>query len=176
MSHDKPRGPQACLAESSIPGFISQGIGRDPESHGYHCPDGQYKGRPYSAAVDITISGLTKIDGLTGAQKGQFCELLKKLRNCGFAAWFRSNGETGDTTENEIHLIDPSLPCIKDQLVGQLRNYIRHKYGQGGGKGYGTKDPCGLANNRGALLLRYGAPVTPGYVDPWGNPCKRPTL
>ncbi len=179
-------GLRECLGSLGFAWFITQGIGRDPESHGYHCPDGRCNGKLYSAAVDLSIVGVTKKRSLTPREKSQFCKMVAALRRCGFAAWFRYNGETNDTTENEIHLIDPAAPCLKDQLITQLRDFV---VGGQGSDGYNRKmkrlgigDPCGspptLVDHK-ALHMRVAA-VQPGLLgcckDPWGFACAPTTF
>jgi hypothetical protein len=98
--------------------WISQVIGDDHESYGYHYADMQWNNNLYGAALDIVLVN-TPIGKKYAANDPlpQFKSYVRALRIKGFVAWHRWAGETTTTSENEIHCIDPILPYIKKQLA-----------------------------------------------------------
>ena len=134
------QGIRACLSELFIKAegiYLAQGIGDDPASAGTHWADGvctfHYPNiDPYSAAADLSIVGLTGRKYLTVRQKQVFCKIQQRLRDCGFVAWHRRWGNPPANKENEIHLIDPVAPCIKDSLYCQIIGYTKGLPGNSG--------------------------------------------
>lgn len=112
---------QACNAAKVSPLRISQTLGNNPRSKGYHLQDGTIGGKPYSAAVDLGVNDLTP------AKRG---ELLEALARCGFAAWYRS-GPRWKNAEH-VHAVYAGLP-MKSQLQEQVRVWNRQQR-QGGRK------------------------------------------
>ncbi len=110
---------QACNAAQVSPRRISQTLGDNPRSKGYHQRDGVVKGQPYSAAVDLGV------DDLTRAKR---TELLEALARCGFAAWYRS-GPRWESDEH-VHAVYAGLP-MKSQLQKQVRVWNRERRKRG---------------------------------------------
>jgi len=103
------------------PERVAQGLGMAPASAGVHGVDGWVNGRPYCAAFDLSVSGLTL---------HQTRALLHKLRGAGFVCWWRVPGVSFPTTTRggvetgpHIHGIDPFVPH-KRRLEGQIRDYV----------------------------------------------------
>jgi len=103
------------------PARVVQGMGLAPASAGIHGVDGYVNGRPYCAAFDLSVSGLTP---------QQTRSLLHKLRDVGFVCWWRVPGVSfpvtttfGIETGPHIHGIDPFVPH-KRRLELQIRDYI----------------------------------------------------
>lgn len=116
--------------------FVAAGISDDPLSAGTHLPDGiRASGVPYTAAVDVSINGLTTKAPrghcrrgarrcLTAGENRQFIRLASALRAAGFAAWYRHTYDRRHRRwENEIHAIDPAAPYLKPSLRRQLDDY-----------------------------------------------------
>lgn len=128
--------------------WFSQCVGNDAESSGTHLADlkirfldpntGQVKFHYFSGAFDIV---LTKVPIFKHVGRvALFGPPLKAMRDQGIVAWHRWAGETGTTSENEMHCIDPSTPYLKNYLQFQIGEFLRSD-GQGtGGRGY-TPDP-----------------------------------
>lgn len=96
---------------------ITQTIGNDPRSFGYHHRDGVLLvgGRrvDYCAAVDLATFDLSR---------PQINRLLVQLTRHQFAAWYRAGGKwRGD---EHIHAIYTRLP-MKAQLRRQVREFAR---------------------------------------------------
>lgn len=112
---------QACNAAKVSPLRVSQTLGDNPRSKGYHLQDGTIQGQPYSAAVDLGVNDLTP------AKRG---ELLEALARCGFATWFRSGPRWNN--DEHVHAVYAGLP-MKPQLQEQVRLWNRQRQ-QGGRK------------------------------------------
>ncbi|MFO0627570.1 MAG: hypothetical protein U0325_18325 [Polyangiales bacterium] len=74
---------------------IVQTIGSAPASAGTHGPDGTVNGQPYSAATDLSTRGLAT---------SSIHELLDRLANQGFAAWYRWPGHDGWPSSESPHI------------------------------------------------------------------------
>jgi hypothetical protein len=99
---------------------IMQTVGGAPDSNGIHLADGQAKGKPYTAAVDLSTRGLNKTE---------VRRLLEKLGREGFAAWYRNPGNDGWLTGIEhIHAVYAGVP-MKVELDDQIRDYLRQRNG-----------------------------------------------
>ncbi len=106
---------QACNAAQVQPRRISQTVGNNPRSHGYHLRDGILHSEPYCAAVDLGVRDLSQ---------HKRAELLEALARCGFAAWYRSGPKwEGD---EHVHAIYAGLP-MKAQLKEQVRLWLRER-------------------------------------------------
>jgi len=93
---------------------ITQTIGNAPASAGYHAKDGTVNGQPYTAAVDLSVSGLSTT---------QIHNLLERLAKVGFAGWYRRNGYDGWSGANHIHAVYASCK-MKTQLRSQIRSWL----------------------------------------------------
>ena len=108
------------------PERVTQGIGAFPASAGIHSPDGTAQGRLYCAAFDLSVSDL---------HPAQTRILLGRLREAGFACWWRIPGVSfplstagGIEAGAHIHGIDPFVPH-KLRLEAQIRDYAAGRNG-----------------------------------------------
>jgi hypothetical protein len=109
-----PRASDGLRASGVASWRITQTIGNAPASAGYHAQDGSVNGQPYSAATDISVSGMTST---------QIHNLLEKLGKVGFAAWYRKNGVDGWSGANHIHAVYANCK-MKSQLRAQVRSWL----------------------------------------------------
>jgi hypothetical protein len=114
-----PRASDA-LRSAGVSGWrIMQTIGNAPASAGTHARDGYVNGQPYSAATDISVSGLSQT---------QIRNLLEKLAKVGFAAWYRHNGYDGWNGVNHIHAVYANC-LMKSSLRSQVRSWLAGRNG-----------------------------------------------
>lgn len=114
-----PRASDAFRAAGVAAWRITQTIGDDPSSAGYHHQDGTVNGQPYSAATDLSVSGMTAT---------QIHNLLEKLGKLGFAAWYRKDGVDGWHGANHIHAVYANCK-MKVQLQAQIRSFLVRRNG-----------------------------------------------
>lgn len=97
-------------------GAITQTIGDAAASAGYHAIDGRVNGEPYCAAVDLSVRGLSN---------AQIRDLLRRLGQNGFAAWYRQPGHDGWPAHlaPHIHAVFTGVR-MKSQLRGQVRDFL----------------------------------------------------
>jgi hypothetical protein len=114
-----PRASDALRAVGITAGRITQTIGNAPASAGYHKADGSVNGRPYTAAVDLSTSGLST---------AQIHNLLEKLGKVGYAAWYRQNGRDGWSGANHIHGVYANCK-MKLALRSQIRSWLAGRNG-----------------------------------------------
>ena len=88
-------------------------------SAGTHAQDGSFNGHPYSAATDISVSGLSPT---------QIRNLLEKLAKVGFAAWYRQSGYDGWYGANHIHAVYANCK-MKSSLRSQVRSWLAGRNG-----------------------------------------------
>lgn len=94
-------------------GRVTQTIGSASASAGTHGKDGVAGGHAYSAATDLSVSGMTD---------AQVKVLLKQLTNVGFVAYFRKPGQDGwpSSEARHIHAI-----WVGAKMKLSLRNQVR---------------------------------------------------
>jgi hypothetical protein len=109
-----PRASDGLRAAGVAAWRITQTIGNAPASAGYHAQDGTVNGAPYTAAVDLSVSGLSST---------QIHNLLEKLAKVGFAVWYRKNGSDGWSGANHIHAVYANCK-MKSQLRAQVRSWL----------------------------------------------------
>lgn len=109
-----PRASDGLRASGVAAWRITQTIGNAPASAGYHAQDGTVNGAPYTAATDISTSGMTST---------QIYNLLEKMAKVGFAAWYRKNGVDGWSGANHIHVVYANCK-MKSQLRAQVRSFL----------------------------------------------------
>jgi hypothetical protein len=114
-----PRASDALRAAGVSSWRIMQTIGNAPASAGTHARDGYVNGQPYSAATDISVSGLSS---------SQIANLLEKLAKVGFAAWYRHNGYDGWYGVNHIHMVYANC-LMKSSLRSQVRSWLAGRNG-----------------------------------------------
>ena len=109
-----PRASDGLRAAGVSAWRITQTIGNAPASAGVHLADGTVNGKPYTAAIDISVSGLSS---------SQIHNLLEKLAKVGFAAWYRKNGSDGWFGSNHIHGVYANCK-MKTALRSQVRSWL----------------------------------------------------
>lgn len=109
-----PRASDALRAAGVAAWRITQTIGNAPASAGYHAQDGTVNGRPYTAAIDLSTSGMSTT---------QIHNLLERLAKVGYAGWYRKNGSDGWTGANHIHAVYANCK-MKSQLRAQIRSWL----------------------------------------------------
>lgn len=111
-----PRASDALRAAGVSASRITQTIGNAAASAGTHAKDGSVNGHAYSAATDISVSGLSNT---------QIKNLLSKLAKVGFAAWFRWPGHDGwpSSEARHIHAVYANSK-MKSSLRSQVRSWL----------------------------------------------------
>lgn len=100
---------------------ITQTIGNAAASAGYHAQDGTADGLPYTAAVDLSVRGMSET---------QIRDLLVRLGENGFAAWYRKPGFDGWPAADapHIHAVFAGV-VMKAALREQVRDYLAGRNG-----------------------------------------------
>lgn len=100
---------------------IMQTIGSAAASAGTHAQDGVSDGHPYTAATDLSVSGLTDAQAKT---------LIAKLDTLGFAAYFRKPGYDGwpSTEIRHVHVVFAGAK-MKSSLRAQISDFLAGKNG-----------------------------------------------
>jgi hypothetical protein len=100
---------------------ITQTIGNAVASAGTHAQDGTVDGKPYCAATDLSVSGLTDTQVKT---------LIAKLDTLGFAAFFRKPGYDGwpSSEARHIHAVFAGAK-MKSSLRSQITDFLAGKNG-----------------------------------------------
>ena len=111
-----PRASDALRAAGVQSWRIMQTIGNATASAGTHAQDGVFNGHPYSAATDISVSGLSNT---------QIRNLLERLSRVGFAAWYREPGHDGWPSYEirHIHAVYANAK-MKLSLRSQIRSWL----------------------------------------------------
>ena len=101
--------------------MISQTIGNAAASAGYHAQDGTIGGAPYTAAVDLRVSGMSQT---------AIRALLSRLADGGFAGYYRWPGHDGWPSSEiaHIHAVYAGVP-MKSELRGQISDWEHGKNG-----------------------------------------------
>ncbi len=100
---------------------ITQTIGSAAASAGTHAQDGTIDGKPYCAATDLSVSGLTDTQVKT---------LIAKLDTLGFAAFYRKPGYDGwpASEARHIHAVFAGAK-MKSSLQTQIYDFLAGKNG-----------------------------------------------
>lgn len=100
---------------------ITQTIGSAAASAGTHAQDGTVDGKPYCAATDLSVSGLTD---------AQVKTLIAKLDTLGFAAFYRKPGYDGwpSSEARHIHAVFAGAK-MKSSLQAQIWDFLAGKNG-----------------------------------------------
>lgn len=109
-----PRASDGLRAAGVAAWRITQTIGSAPASAGVHLADGSVNGKPYTAAVDISVSSMTE---------AQIHNLLEKMAKVGFAVWYRKSGTDGWSGANHIHGVYANCK-MKSALQSQVRSWL----------------------------------------------------
>lgn len=109
-----PRASDGLRAAGVAAWRITQTVGSAPASAGVHLADGTVNGKAYTAAVDISTSGMTE---------AQIKNLLERMAKVGFAAWYRKKGRDGWNGSNHIHGVYANCK-MKAALRSQVRSWL----------------------------------------------------
>lgn len=111
-----PRASDALRAAGVTASRITQTIGNAAASAGTHAQDGTVNGAGYSAATDISVTGLSN---------AQIQNLLSRLAKVGFTAWFRFPGHDGwpASEARHIHAVYANSK-MKASLRSQVRSWL----------------------------------------------------
>ena len=109
-----PRASDALRAAGVAAWRITQTVGSAPASAGVHLADGTVNGKAYTAAVDLSVSGMSS---------AQIHNLLEKLGKVGYAAWYRKSGTDGWNGSNHIHGVYANCK-MKSALRSQVRSWL----------------------------------------------------
>jgi hypothetical protein len=109
-----PRASDGLRAAGVAAWRITQTIGTAPASAGVHLADGSVNGKPYTAAVDLSVSSMSST---------QIHNLLEKLAKVGFAVWYRKSGSDGWSGSNHIHAVYANCK-MKSALQSQVRSWL----------------------------------------------------
>ena len=93
---------------------ITQTIGNAADSAGTHARDGYFNGKPYSAATDLSTSGMSTT---------QVHNLLEKLAKLGFVCWYRQTGRDGWNGVTHMHIVYANA-AMKSSLRSQVRSWL----------------------------------------------------
>lgn len=114
-----PRASDALRAAGVAEWRLTQTIGNAAASAGTHARDGYVNGKPYSAATDISVSGLSTT---------QIHNLLERMAKLGFALWYRQSGHDGWYGANHIHAVYANC-AMKSSLRSQVRSWLAGRNG-----------------------------------------------
>lgn len=114
-----PRASDGLRASEVAAWRITQTIGNAPASAGVHKQDGTVNGAPYTAAVDISVSGMSST---------QIHNLLERMAKVGFAVWYRKSGSDGWNGSNHIHGVYANC-LMKSALRSQVRSWLAGRNG-----------------------------------------------
>ncbi len=109
-----PRASDALRAVGVPASRITQTVGDAPDSAGVHLADGTVNGKAYTAAVDLSTSGMSE---------PQIHNLLEKLGKVGYAAWYRKTGVDGWNGPKHIHGVYANCK-MKEALRSQMRSWL----------------------------------------------------
>lgn len=109
-----PRASDALRAVGLSASRITQTVGDAPDSAGVHLADGIVNGKPYTAAIDISTSGMTE---------AQIHNLVEKMGKVGFAVWYRKTGVDGWFGVKHIHGVYANCR-MKEALRSQVRSWL----------------------------------------------------
>lgn len=93
---------------------ITQTIGNAAASAGTHARDGYFNGKPYSAATDLSTSGMSTT---------QVHNLLERLAKLGFVCWYRQTGRDGWNGVTHMHVVYANA-AMKSSLRSQVRSWL----------------------------------------------------
>ena len=94
--------------------MVGQCIGTATLSAGVHEKDGEYQGHDYCGATDLRIGDL---------DEDQVKDLLPKLANVGFAAYYRVDGKNHWVGPRHIHMVYPGV-SLKHSLRSQIHSWL----------------------------------------------------
>jgi hypothetical protein len=116
----------AALSKQSLAHRITQGINHSVDRGNVHDTDGTIQGTAYTGAADISVRCLSA---------AQIQELLGRLADLGFAAWYRKQGQDGWTGPPHIHAVFAGCR-LKPVLRQQVESWLLSRNGLGGDQLY----------------------------------------
>jgi hypothetical protein len=126
----RPQGlhPEAysALKAEQVAHRVTQGINHSPDRGNVHDTDGTIKGSAYTGAVDISVRCLSP---------AQIRDLLGRLANAGFAAWYRKQDQDGWSGPPHIHAVWSGCR-LKPVLQWQVESWLSGKNGLGSEQPY----------------------------------------
>lgn len=135
-----PRASDALRAVGLGVDRITQTIGNAPASAGTHAQDGTADGLAYSAATDLSVRGWTE---------AQIKDVLERLGQVGFAAWYRKPGYDGWPSTASAHIHAVYAGCrMKLVLRDQVRDWLQDRNGLVSHTKYNFLDWSEFARNR----------------------------
>lgn len=114
-----PRASNALRTAGVAAWRITQTIGNAAASAGTHARDGYVNGQPYSAATDLSTSGMTTT---------QVHNLLERLAKLGFVCWYRQTGRDGWNGVTHMHIVYANA-AMKSSLRSQVRSWLAGRNG-----------------------------------------------
>jgi len=114
-----PRASNALRTAGVAAWRITQTIGNAAASAGTHARDGYVNGQPYSAATDLSTSGMSTT---------QVRNLLERLAKLGFACWYRQTGHDGWYGVTHMHIVYANA-AMKSSLRSQVRSWLAGRNG-----------------------------------------------
>jgi hypothetical protein len=114
-----PRASDAMRAAGVAAWRITQTVGSATASAGTHERDGYANGKAYSAATDISTSGMSQT---------QIKNLLERMAKLGFALWYRQQGRDGWFGSSHIHAVYANC-AMKSSLRSQVRSWLAGRNG-----------------------------------------------
>lgn len=128
----------AALKALSLTHRITQGINHKVERGNVHDTDGTVNGKPYTGAADISVRCLTA---------AQIQQLLGRLADAGFAAWYRKDGDDGWTGPPHIHAVFAGC-ALKAVLRRQVESWLDGNNGLGGNTPYKFWKPAAAMKDK----------------------------
>ena len=114
-----PRASDALRTAGVAAWRITQTIGNAAASAGTHARDGYVNGKPYSAATDLSTSGMSTT---------QVANLLERLAKLGFVCWYRQTGRDGWNGVTHMHIVYANA-AMKSSLRSQVRSWLAGRNG-----------------------------------------------
>ncbi len=107
-------GAYSALQSIAVAHRITQGMNESSDRGNVHQADTTINGKPYTAAVDISVRCLAP---------AQIKALLGQLADAGFSGWYRKQGQDDWTGPPHIHAVwagSPLKPFLKYQVESWL--------------------------------------------------------
>jgi hypothetical protein len=134
----------AALRGLNLEHRITQGINHSADRGNVHDTDVTIDGKPYTAAVDISVRCLTETE---------IKELLADLAGLGFAGWYRRAGRDGWTGPPHVHAVWAGCR-LKPFLQYQIESWLEGDNGLGSNQPYRFWQPSEQMKDRVRGLYR----------------------
>jgi hypothetical protein len=119
-------GAYSALQSIAVAHRITQGMNDSPDRGNVHQADATINGKPYTAAVDISVRCLAP---------AQIKALLGQLAEAGFSGWYRKPGQDDWTGPPHIHAVWAGSP-LKPFLKYQVESWLDGRNGLSSNKPY----------------------------------------